>query len=226
MQAKRTSRMRMAAVLAPLLLAVSSLPAEAALNSIDDINWGPNSIIRDTATNLDWLKPIKTTNLSYEFVSNQLGTGNYAAFHYASLTDVKTLFTDAGMPLGCCFDGIAYGDFFARVTSFVSLFGQTYEGPYLLNNTVHGVSGLLAPTEGKTDPQFANAQYGILFGGPGYGNGETFGTLSDAYMNPQTGSWLIRNASTPPVPEPGSFAMMLVGLAVISVAAKRRHRAV
>jgi len=73
-QTKRTSRT--SAALVPLFLAVSALPAEAALLPVDDINWGANSIVRDTTTNLDWLKPIKTTNLSYTSISGQLGTGS------------------------------------------------------------------------------------------------------------------------------------------------------
>jgi hypothetical protein len=84
MQTKRMSGMT--AALAPPCLAVSALPAEADLLSIDNTNRGPNSIVRDTTTKLDWLKPIETINPSYQSINSQRGTGNYPGFHFASLS--------------------------------------------------------------------------------------------------------------------------------------------
>jgi hypothetical protein len=70
-----------------------------ALIVVDDPQYGASSIVRDTATGLEWLGLFKTAGLSYNTVFSNLGTGGtFAGFRYANLDEVGTLFADAGIP--------------------------------------------------------------------------------------------------------------------------------
>jgi len=218
-----------AAAVAAIFPLLTALPTHAAFQTMDDINWGVNSMVRDTETNLDWLKPIETTNLSYPTISSQLGIGSYTGFRYASLSEVKTLFTNAGMPLVCCYDGFNPAAHFGNIVSFVNLFGATYvAGTGKLNDVAYGVSGLLEPTQGEIDPQYANALYSIIVNAfPGYTNGTQFGSIDENYQHPNTGSWLIRREVINPdpvssIPEPGTYTMLILGLGILGAVARRK----
>ena len=105
-----------------LMCMLNGTDASADLVLRDDNIWGPGTIIHDTSTGLYWLKPSKTVNLSYNTISEQLGSGAYTGFRYASSTEVQNLFITAGLPIGAFYDGIAYGTIYNRMVA-LKIFG-------------------------------------------------------------------------------------------------------
>ena len=60
----------------------------------------------DTSTGLDWLDLTASLDMSYDYVSSQLGPGGaFAGWQYATVAQVETLWTDAeilpGTPEAC-----------------------------------------------------------------------------------------------------------------------------
>lgn len=75
-------------------------PVEAALLSIDDTVFGTNSILRDTATGLDWLDINAATTLGkkYSEVQTLLSSADYAGFRFAQQSELETLIDNSGYP--------------------------------------------------------------------------------------------------------------------------------
>lgn len=67
-------------------------PASAALLAADWQNPGDGLLVRDTTTNLEWLKLTQTFGRSYADVSGQLAGGTFAGLRYASNGEVVDLF--------------------------------------------------------------------------------------------------------------------------------------
>ena len=104
----------------------------SALQIIDDANWGAASIIYDSATGLDWLKPIITVNKSYNFINSQLGLGFYSGFYFADQNLIAELLTNAGLPLFNTINNsylYSYESFdesqLTLVNSVINMFGAT-----------------------------------------------------------------------------------------------------
>jgi hypothetical protein len=91
--------LRLAFVVVGIMAALSATREARAsrLLRIDDVFWGPNSIVHDTATGSDWLPPIDTVNQSYNTVVSNSGADDYTNFQYATLTDVDNLLADADL---------------------------------------------------------------------------------------------------------------------------------
>jgi PKD repeat protein len=160
----------------------------------DDYDWGAGSIIHDTSTGLDWLKPINTVNQSYASINAQLGSGQFTGFRYATSAEVNQLFANSGLTHDCCWDGYAYYNEYVRFKTFVNLFEPTHVGPSgLLNDVAYYVLGLTS-AEGLSNPQYAFAEYSIILGHyVGVTNGIGFGELDFTSAGPNYGSWLIRS---------------------------------
>ncbi len=78
---------------AAIFLAIASSTVSAALVSVDWMNPGDKLITRDTSTGLDWLKLTETNDLSYNYVSSQLGPGGaFAGMRYATSQEVIDLY--------------------------------------------------------------------------------------------------------------------------------------
>lgn len=79
-----------------------SFPASAALIGVDWQTAGDSLLVRDTTTNLEWLKLTETTGMTYGAVSGQLGTGgSFEGLRYATNAEVINLFSDYfGIALG------------------------------------------------------------------------------------------------------------------------------
>ena len=78
---------------------MSATNSRAALISINDAYFGPNSAIRDTATNSDWLNLNMTNGLSRYTLTSLLATPSpYYGWHFATMANVKALFDDADVP--------------------------------------------------------------------------------------------------------------------------------
>src|ERR1051326_3187920 len=102
----------------------------------DLVNRG--TFITDTHTKLDWLTLPQTANMSFLDVSAELTPGGRCyGYRYATIQDVETLWTDAGLlknatPESCgggpdCF---AFDISTPTAESFIALFGNTWTANY------------------------------------------------------------------------------------------------
>jgi hypothetical protein len=114
---------RMAQVLCclALWLVISSGAARATLITIDDPSFGPNSLVLDTNTGLEWLNLRFSQGLSARQVLAQTGPGGkFAGFQYANREQFVTLFTEV---FGSSFL-LGQHDLNATI-NFATLFGPT-----------------------------------------------------------------------------------------------------
>ncbi len=99
-----------------------STSAKAALISLDDPIFGPDSITHDTHTNLEWLDIPLSQGRSFADVAGEFGPGgDFEGFRYANIADLETLVLNAGI------SGInrrITGDF-TSVTNLINLLGPT-----------------------------------------------------------------------------------------------------
>lgn len=177
------------------------------------------SYLSDTGTGLDWLDLTATQGLSYNAVLGAMPAGGW---HYATLADVATLFTNAG----------GVGPFNFTGNNGLAI----VQGP---------ATSLLKSLMGDTSPLNISGGAGLTsdvdlaVGGPGpYPNliamyldyppttnyllvpfGENYPNNSDANI----GSFLIRTSSVRTVPVPEPFTLSLFGAGLVGAAALRRR---
>jgi len=83
-------------ILGVLLICISG-SANAALVSVDWQTSGDNLITRDTTSGLEWLDLTESRDLSFNYVSSQLGAGGeFEGWHYATAGEVDTFIDSAG----------------------------------------------------------------------------------------------------------------------------------
>jgi hypothetical protein len=177
-----------------------------ALIVVDDPQYGASSIVRDTATGLEWLGLFKTAGLSYNTVFSNLGPGGtFAGFRYANLDEVGTLFADAGIPdidQTTSANSMPVGDLLRKI-------GTLDHGPFsstslALNDQsltpgTHNSSELA--TDFSPDPSFPSVGTAIR---------TTTVPQADDRASSAAGSFLIRE--TPSVPEPGTLPLLVIGV--------------
>ena len=83
-------------------IVVFCMIATSANGSLLGIDWqtaGDKALTQDTTTGLQWLDLSASSNRSFSDVSTQLGVGgDFEGFRYASEVEVRTLFSNAGVP--------------------------------------------------------------------------------------------------------------------------------
>ena len=178
------------------------------------IDHGP--YLTDTGTGLDWLDLTATQGLSYNSVSGALPAGGW---HFATLANVSTLFTDAGGTGPYNFSGgngnaLVEG---AATSLLTSLMGDT--SPFGLP----GGAGLTSDVDtsiggGGPFPHFL-AYYTDLPPTTDYLL-VPFGSLDANTASPSVGSFLIRNTK---VPEPVTLSLFASGLAG-AIGLRRRRK--
>lgn len=215
------------------LALLASSQTHAALVSADSV-YGTGSVTQDTATGLEWLDLTQTTNQSYNQIIG--GANGYLTngFTVATLSQVELLLTHAG------WDGVdasatsGSAANLAAVQLLISLLGQTgisgtpgeldfTEGFALANantlarqfNTVsqNGAAGRVACTTSGFNT-FTNTDISGCHA-----------TFSQSYGF--AGVYLVRRTTTQ-VPEPGTLAMLGLGLACVGLmrtGARRRFKA-
>jgi hypothetical protein len=171
--------------------------AYAALISINDPQFGSNSVTVDTITRLQWLDLTKSTGISYNTMLSLMATPSspFSKWRYATYSEVRTFWQDAGIPnIGSSFTSSNL----APVTNLI----QNYTGATLGGFEARGLTSTLS-----SNPIFTNYQPKLTIGGfsdttPGHGgvisgppgkaradlNWIESGTLSASYL----GSWLVR----------------------------------
>jgi hypothetical protein len=207
----RSRSIALAALCAALLGGM--LPAAHADFIPEDSRFGADTLILDTDTGIRWLKLDATLGVSFNDVAANLDAGErYAGFTIASKFDVGRLFVDAGFPN---YQQVPVGKVYtaaelAAGPSFTELFG--------------GV--VYASGDGRSAGKVAEAifpglNYGAAMywsatrGGEWYDDASNFGFNDVARAD--SGTWLMAA-----IPEPSTYALMLAGLALVGVSARRR----
>ena len=200
-----------------LWMLIGGGPAQAALIATNDPVFGPNSIVLDTSTGLEWLNLTRTRGLSAQQVLAQLGPGGqFASFEYADRDEFVTLFTEV---FGTSFLPHPFGGLDLNTTlNFVNLFGPTSftPGGLPLLNGLFDVTGSGPFVMGTLIMFFYDRDInGELSGGtdtnPGGGGADRM-----------TGSFLVR-ALLVPIPEP-SLSLLTVSLMMTAAVLLRRNR--
>src|SRR3954449_12961250 len=79
-------------------------PARAALILENSPVYGPNSLVLDTSTGLEWLNLSLSTDLTPAYVETQFGPGGqFAGFRYATQEEVASLTTAFFSGSVCCY---------------------------------------------------------------------------------------------------------------------------
>jgi len=191
---------------------------------------------RDPATGLDWLDLTATRNLSFAEVSAQFGLGGaFAGYRYATVAEVRTLWQNAGITNGTYSPEIRLDEpyFFAErypiatVENLVRLIGITWDmgsgstQSLALTSTPYTVGVCLTSYRCYATPQLN------LYGPTNYGEALVVQGLRDYIAADNYGSWLVRDSSSVvSVPEPQSYATLLVGLGLLGAYLRNRHAAI
>lgn len=199
---------RLAAALAACLVPMAA--AHSALISAGSA-LGPDTVVQDTDSGLEWLKLSVTANLSIVQVDAELlPTGRFAGFHYASQQELLCSLIAPRLDIGCE-PGILGSNRLEAAQSIVALFG--------------GTGGYYAVDPPERAPERFGSTLGIFLFPDDPGFTVELDTqrdfLSPTRLNQPAATWLVRPAQ--PVPGPGSLA--LVGLGVLLLARYRPSRA-
>jgi hypothetical protein len=194
-----------------LALVFSISGAHATLVKTDFLNPNDGLLVRDSATNFEWLAPLYTKGISYGAPLVQSLITN-DGFRYATATEVTSLINlNFGNPTT-----VAPGDVagFNSAAQFFSLFG--------INENVFCSNGPCPRTQGYTSTP-GNSGTRLAFGMIQLGTTGWFITNNNwsvVSSDPQMGSFLLRTYSESAVPEPSTTA--LIGLGITLLGSYRR----
>jgi hypothetical protein len=199
-----------------LCLVIGGGAARATLITVDDPTFGPNSLVLDTNTDLEWLNLRFSLGLSGRQVLAQTGpAGRFAGFQYATRDQFVTLFTEV---FGTSHLANSTGSLdFNATKNFANLFGPT-DGTQQLP-TIAGLFDVFM-SQGLGPPGFGT---GIFFNYTLGGSGLVGTSDTDSFALDSSifgGSFLV--AVPVPVPEP-SLPILSVGLLGIAAVMLRRR---
>lgn len=197
-------------------LAVVSGSSHGALISRDLVALSGDGLITyDQATQLEWLDLTETRNLSFDSVVAQLG-GQFSGFQVASSAMVGQLFLDGGWSGNFNQNYFFDPAKFAQATNIVSLLGETTIG-YPAVATYGWVTDMALTGERHYDAIYTDPTYSSAYSSAWL---NAFQGAPDSARD-HVGTFLYRHAA--PVPEPKTYAMLLAGLGMLGIAARRRR---
>lgn len=187
--------------------------ANATLISMDS-TYGTDTVTLDTETHLTWLDVPLSTAFSYDTIQPELGIGGaFQGYRIASGAEVKTLFTNAGIPVfGNSFVSANY----APILSLMDYVGITgHNGNLGTGIPFDYTVGHIADTA----PQVGWASVMVLsVYDPDNTGRASGGTVPSNNENPYHGTWLVREVS---VPEPATLTLIGLGLLVLGVVRRK-----
>lgn len=223
------------------VLALSAQGASALFVASSSDGFGRNSLVVDSTSGLTWLNLDVTAGLSFNAVVGLLETdARYEGFRFASLDEVTTLFLNAGFSVGIPSGDLSDPDRLAAATSFAKSFNG------VRSKGTESFRGYTGEPGFAIDP--ANGVYSLEVAGVGVRSGAksvpTAFTDEVSYFSPLgyagVGSWLVYDAGVEPlpslsrvaglsvvtpIPEPSTYALMVVGLLGVAAATHRRRAA-
>lgn len=228
------------ASLFPKLLAAASFALLAAPSSAAIVDAPDHTYLTDTATGLDWRDVTATAGMSFNDVSSQLGAGGqFAGWRYATGDEFNTLVSNySGVVIPAGYHGYTNMEP-DRIDGLVTLLGSTLDAymlatygatwdhyyGYAEGQGIDYTYGLLA----DISPRSPGAHHLAIIwdddlGSSDFSFGKDYGAASPSYSHLTLGSFLVRDHIAAPVPEPETYAMMLAGLGLLGVMARRRKQ--
>lgn len=207
-----------------LLLTLSTTPtASASLLSLDDGDFGVGSFTRDTVTGLEWLDMTSTLDMSMNHIKANSAIGQkYSELRYATQNEVESFFIDAGLDpaIGGIysktrFDAtIALLDLIGRAPGYGDvIYGITGTGP--VDKWGHYVSAYVYIPGQDEDSYLSLTNIASQ-------NSDELNWINADSSEPFLGSFLIRDDTLVPVPEPCSFILMVTGIAATGFLKRRK----
>ena len=178
-----------------LLISGSRTDSFAALEERDDPDWGIGSITYDSGTGLEWLDVNLSTNLTYNYVSDQFGQGGYfEGFRYATHQEVLDLIDEADISIIDL--GSTDPNHVNACQNFIDLVGSTDN----INgyDAVRGVNGTVPPYVNDMFRMSLQVQAGLTSTGDVWYIADTMAYFSVSLANQGFGHWLVREALVDP----------------------------
>lgn len=205
-------RIAIATLLSALTLAM--MPASAAWITIDDPKWGPDSVVQDTSTSLEWLNLRSTIGLApAQVIAGLRPGGEFSGFRYATWQEFGSLtsrfFSIASV---CCYRPLDA----AMTAAFANLFGPTLTDTDL-GTPRPGIDGYFDfPSDGRGDGVGSKFFYEVSDGQVDCVYDSNSFTVNFPAL-PHRGSYLVRS-----IDEPG--VLSLVGAALLGLLAGVRRK--
>lgn len=220
MASKRWTAIFAGVVLASMCICLQARTASAILVERDLFSAGDNLLTFDTATGLEWLDVDQTIGLSFNQVTANVGGWIDLGFVYASIDQVSTLYSNAGVtdrtntPVSSNFAGASELLMKLGCTGFCS----QANSPFQQGITFDGGSVIAGPRGVPFVQTFLNESTARAFC---VSAGNDCGIADDGALS-SIGSYLIREASA--LPEPATIALFGLGLVGLGLAAGRRRQ--
>ena len=226
--------MRLGLIAVSLLFAVtlwsspsSSAPITLETNGCDSTQ--AITVLCDTATSLEWLLSDATTATELFGADDMTDEG----FRVPECLELQSLMTAAGIPTGGSCTGSGFGlgrvdtDLTDEGQALISLLTGGAQTSGRLDMHIADVGGTINPPEGYPGGQ-GTLRFVIFTPPIEIGLRLSFGGVGGSLQNDYSGRWImVRGASDGeepvPVPEPGTLALLGIGLAVLGFGRRRKQ---
>lgn len=211
--------------IAALLLASTSILSQASIvsQSVTAANGQSFNAVYDPVTSLQWLSPTATQRLTIGAVLGDSGGWISAGYRYATSEELTALLGDAGVSVNIAELGglgqswLTQSDISALM-DLITAIGWTYEnnppsqGDTFGQRSVYGILDDLFLGDGQSPPSH---RYALLSTSSSNGYGYSGGQWLYSNQDSVVGSFLVKNVVAAPVPEPESYALVVLGMGLL-----------